>query len=332
MAAYPASAAPWDPVIATAKYDLTTIVSLNTSWCMSNSSCQTSSQSFNPGLYYILSDGADPSKTASYTTYNLNDNTRLSYPKATTRTDCGDVTVTVCSRAQELQNFSNWFTYYRMRESLTKGAVSETLASFTGRVRAGWGEINPGNAKLNKGSVIQQGIQPLDTVWLSSMLTNIQNISSNPSTPLRYAVDAVGAYFSKSLTDGDNPWLTTPGDTRLIKGDVNSGAYSCRRSVNVLMTDGYYNDRGYTGAGDVDGVNGPDYATSNPDGYAPTKYVAARPFNDAPNTYGNTLADVAMQYFVKDLQPGIPNKVAPMDGDIAFWQHLTQYTDRKSVV
>ena len=325
MTAYPANMAPWDPVIATTTYDLTKTVSPNITWCTATNSCAASGKTFNPAQYYILTDGADPTKMDSYTRYNLNDTTVTTYPKSASRTDCGSAVVTVCARDQELQNFSNWFTYYRMRESLTKAAVSETLFNFTDKIRVGWGQINPSNAKKTKLTVVQQGIQPLDSAWLKSVLTNVQNISSYPSTPLRTAMDTVGKYFSKALSDADNPWLTSPGDTQSSDHETNSGALSCRRSVNVLMTDGYYNDR-YSSAGDQDGVNGPDYASDNPDGYTPTGYVVSRPFNDAPSTYKDTLADVATKYYVNDLQSGIANKVAPVDGDIAFWQHLTQYT------
>jgi type IV pilus assembly protein PilY1 len=33
-----------------------------------------------------------------------------------------------------------------------------------------------------------------------------------------------------------------------------------------------------------------------------------------------------MRWYIEDLDPSIANKVAPIDGDIAFWQHLTQFT------
>lgn len=312
------AAARWDPVVSTATFNLTDTTKSYSSgtnpsvtWYTSAYGTNTGSKPFNPGLYYVLTPGADPTLTASYTEYDVNQ-AGSTFPKAATRTDCLTLTSN-CSQAEELKNFANWFTYYRMRESFTKGAVSETLANFVDRIRAGWGQINPSNAIYNPGSVVQQGIMPMDKLYLSSLLTNLQQYTSYPSTPTRTALDAVGKYFMD--TTANNPWLTTPG----VAG---SGVLSCRRSVNVLMTDGYYNDS-YSSAGNVDNVNGPDYKNANPNNKSPTQYLAKAPYSD---TYSNTLADVVMQYYVTDLQPGIDNKVPTSANDIAYWQHLTQYT------
>jgi type IV pilus assembly protein PilY1 len=316
MPAYPALAAPWDPVLATAKVDLvTTRAGVSTNWCTEAATCGTATRSFYPGLYYRLKAGADPTLTSSYQRYDINvDGQHAPAVKSPARTDCQ---ATQCTQAEERQNFANWFTYYRMRESLTKAAVSETFANYLGRVRLGWAEINPDNAKVRSGHVVQQFVRDLDNAHLASVLGNVQQISSWPSTPLRTAMNDVGAYFSR--TDAENPWLTVP-------GNAGSGALACRRSVNVMMTDGYYNDSKFGGTGDADGAPGPDHANSNPGHYSPTQYLPAPPFSDGAKAYGDTLADVAISYFKSDLQPAIENKIVPVDGDMAFWQHLTQFT------
>lgn len=301
----------WDPVLSTGNWlDLrgqTSSVTAN--WCTTSGNCNNTGKMFNPGLYYILTANADPTLVASYTKYDLNGPATSVYPGGPNRA-CA--VKTACTQSEERQNFANWFTYYRMRESLTKAAVSETMASFVGKIRAGWGQINASNGKLNNKSVVQQGVKALDKTWSASLISNVQQISSSPSTPLRGAVDSVGAYFQ--LTDAQNPWLTTP-------GDAGSGILACRRSVNVLMTDGYYNDS-YSGK-NVDATDGPDFASANPTGATPTRYVAQLPYKDS---YASTLADVSMKYYVDDLQPTVENRVGTMDGDIAFWQHLTQFT------
>ncbi|MBD8871987.1 PilC/PilY family type IV pilus protein [Rhodanobacter sp. DHB23] len=43
-------------------------------------------------------------------------------------------------------------------------------------------------------------------------------------------------------------------------------------------------------------------------------------------TYSDTLADVAMKYWMTDLQPGIDNEVPTNTEDLAFWQHMTTFT------
>lgn len=317
MADSSATNASWDPIIGTAKTNLvnTRASAVPTRWCTSSSTTDTVSRQFYPGLYYILRTGGDPTLVASYDRYDIAVNgEHAPAVKNAARTDCAGAR---CTMAEERTNFANWYTYYRMRESLTKAAVSETFANFKGKIRAGWGQINPGNGNMNTTSVVQQGINTLDAAYLTSLLTNVQKIESWPGTPLRTAIDStsgVGPYFQK--TDADNPWLTTV-------GTANSGLLSCRRSVNVLMTDGYYNDS-YSGS-NVDNTLGTDYssAVNNPNGYSPTRYSPAAPYSD---NYSSTLADAAMKYYVTDLQAGAENKVPPVDGDIAYWQHLTQFT------
>lgn len=326
------TAAPFDPVVTDAKFNLSiNYAKISTTWYTKYNSRGSSTREFYPGYVYRLKAGADPTVKANYTLYDVNatDGTHAPNTPSPNRTECmvGKEYVK-CTQQQELQNFANWFTYYRMRESLTKAAVSESFVQFKDKLRVGWGRINNGTAlnidgSTNRYKVIESEsnggpMRPLDTNRLSKVLTGVQKVTSWPSTPLRTALNTVGTYFDRSADSKGSPWLTDPA------GSVDGEKLSCRRSVNLLMTDGYYNDS-YTGAGDVDGVDGPDYADANPNKYSPTLYKAGRPFIDAPNKLSNTLADVAMKYFVKDLETTIDNKVPPVAGDIAFWQHLTEF-------
>lgn len=323
------TAARWDPIFnPTATFDLVTKRSFNITWSTNASgSTTTTSKSFSPGLYYRLKAGADPTAKGSYVRYDVNvENEQGPTTKAAARTDCAG---TRCTVTEERQNFANWFTYYRMRESLSKAALSEALSNYVGKMRVGWGQINKTSSSSIDGknfTVIQKGIRPLDTAHLSTVLTGIQGVESWPGTPLRTALKVVGSYFeernSGSAAQAGNPWLTTI-------GDAGSGRLACRRSVNLLTTDGYYND-GSPGVGDWDSNSSLNYdysgSVNNPDGHSPTKYSPQRPYKDGATTYSDTLADVAMKYFIRDLDSQVPNRVAPVDGDIAFWQHLTQFT------
>jgi type IV pilus assembly protein PilY1 len=302
--------APWHPTDPTATFDLVTSPqSISNRWFTAAGSLskKAATKNFYPGLYYILGAGADPTNTASYTEVDINSGTE--FGPYDTRTDCKSLASGKCTQAEERQNFANWFTYYRAREAFAKGAVSETLANFVGRIRAGWGLINP----PSNTSVVQQEVKLIDSAGLTTMLTGIQGYVSDGGTPLRRALAAVGEYFSK--TDSSNPWADTP-------GDPNSKFLACRRSVNVLMTDGYYNDQNYSGPGNVDGADGPEKIL-NPATNTTFQYAPVTPFKDS---YSDTLSDVAMQYFIKDLQPGIDNRIPVTTTDMAYWQHLTEYT------
>ncbi|WP_252768426.1 pilus assembly protein [Ideonella oryzae] len=329
--------APWDPVttgLSPATFDLVTKRSINTTWCTGSSATSSGSKNFSPGIYYRLKTPTSaPDVAGNFVLYDVNgvDGPYSPDLKSADRTDCAG---TKCTQAEEIQNFANWFTYYRMRESMAKAAVTESFFNFKDKLRAGWGRINKttatkvdGTAATKSFSIVELGVKQLDATQLETMLTGVQGIQSWPSTPLRTALDGVGQYFYKR-TDSYSPWMTTPGDTS-APGNVK---LACRRTVNVLTTDGYYNDS-YTAASDQDTTASSfsypydeAHPDQNPGNYSPYTYTPGRPFTDAPGKYSNTLADAAMRWYVEDLDPSIANKVAPIDGDIAFWQHLTQFT------
>ncbi|MBT9594701.1 MAG: hypothetical protein IV094_01780 [Vitreoscilla sp.] len=336
------SAAKLDPVISNGTFNLSINYTLaagnqiTTNWFTGPGTKKVIGRDFYPGLVYRLTAGANPTATGSYTRYDINatDGSHAPSLPSVNRTDCMANKVYVkCTLAQEQQNFANWFTYYRMRESLTKAAVSESFVIFKDKLRVGWGRINKNNSDTIDGAsfkVVETEtnggpMRPLDGNRLGKVLTGVQKLASWPSTPLRVALDEVGRYFfvddgvhSNVRPAAGSPWLTDPANEASEK-------LTCRRSVSLLMTDGYYNDS-YTAAGDVDGTNGPSYTgTENPGNYSPTEYVAQRPYIDAPNALSNTLADVASRYYVMDMDTTIANKVPPVSGDIAYWQHLTQF-------
>ncbi|MBN8486855.1 MAG: hypothetical protein J0M20_03840 [Burkholderiales bacterium] len=311
-----------DPVFdSTSVLDLSKTISSKQAWCTGFRTCDnpTKTRSFNPAIYYRLKNSTvDPNQKASYTFYNLNttNDSAEPYGPATKHPSRKDCPGTRCTQAQERQNFANWFTYYRLRETMTKAAISRSLVDYQDKIRVGWAQFNASD-NSNITTRVQQGIQAMTAAQLKLVLGGIHNISSFSGTPTRTVLNEIGQYFEQ--TGDQSPWLGTP-------GNVNSGRLSCRRSANFLLTDGYYNDS-YSGVGDADGTNGPKYdGAANPDNYPDVQYLAVRPYMDGSTAYSDTLADVAIKYFKTDLQPGIDNKVPPVQGDIAFWQHLTQYT------
>ncbi|MFZ2990402.1 MAG: hypothetical protein WA086_20585, partial [Ideonella sp.] len=309
-------------------------------WCTSASAeCVASAKPFYPGLFYRLKAGADPTKTSSFVEYDLNEAsnyspTRTAKPAA--RTDCTAYSDR-CSQSEEQKNFANWFTYYRMREALAKASVTEALFGYQNKMRAGWGRINASTAAVIDGStntykIVQKGVLPLDSTHLKNVLTGIQGLKSSGGTPLRIALDGVGTYFT-NRTDAYSPWQSTIGAT----SSPGNQKLSCRRSFNLLTTDGYYNED-YTGLGGSAGdLNNTDSSYTypydaavpgqNPGNFSPTGYKAVRPFIDDPAAKSsNSLTDVAMKWYYKDLDSTVDNKVTPTSNDIAYWQHLTQFT------
>lgn len=263
-----------------------------------NNGC-TSSQYFNPGIYYRLT-GNNVNSASSYTLYDLNAAGNPTFPKAAARTDC---TGSVCTQANERQNFANWWVYYRTRMLLTKAALSEAFADMGNTVRVGWTTIARAQSSNN---TIIQGVRDLSAGHRKTLLTSVQAFEATGGTPLRLALYNVGERYFKS----DEPWRNDP--------TVSSSAMSaCRRSYNLLTTDGYYND-------DVRNV-----PVGDVDGRSFGNYTASRPYRDMANGatgYSNTLADYALRFWGEDLRTDILNNITATADDPATWQHLTQFT------
>ena len=191
--------------------------------------------------------------------------------------------------------------------------------------RVGWTTINYASQVRNRVSStnplgpIYQKVQPLNATNRQALLTAIQygdEWRAKGSTPLRIGLDQVGKYFMD--TSNKSPWSDDP-----VNGSDSKSA--CRRSFNILTTDGYYNDsitlnqyKDYASlidqADQVGNMDGSDHLPN---------YRAIAPYKDE---FGNTLADFALKYWMTDLQPGVDNKVKGSTNDPATWQHLTQFT------
>lgn len=324
----------------------------------------TKDRSLYPATYYLQNLG-----TGEITRYTLNtdDNppaTLVFSGEFTKRTDCtistsGNITKTSCPLAAERQNFANWFTYYRTRSLLARGATSLAFSKVDKEVRLGYGQLNngsgskDGSATTNK--TVTRGVRPFDagSTDRANFFNWLYKVPYLRGTPLRVAMDDVGKYFS--ITNSAGPWSSTPGAASYSDGnDVWKNQASCRRSYHVLMTDGYWNGNAAASAGianvNVDNTVGPDIA-NNENGrtyrYDPTftnGLNATPPYRDGTS---NTLADVAKYYWSRDLHPGLANNVRTKfteddktksgvpfysasdkidRGDHAFWQHLTTYT------
>ena len=274
-----------------------------------------------PGTGPPYSDGVLKFTDAtSYTTLSIT--TGATYPKNIARTDCAGVGQ--CTGTEELQNFKNWSTWYRVRNAMARSAVVEAFAGQGANFRLGWGTINT----LGTGSkVLTSGVQTYDATVRKNFIDFLNsNVSSTAGlgTPNKNALDTVGKYFQR--TDGDGPWGTTPKATSTSTSTVSSPTSTeamssfaqCRRSNAILLTDGYYNNDTVS-VGEVDGVTSAVIVSPGGGSY---QYTPSAPYKDSANS--NTFADVAMKYWVNDLIPNpVQNRVSKIPGvDEATWQHL----------
>jgi type IV pilus assembly protein PilY1 len=282
-----------------------------------------------------LPDAGSPLATGADATVrypNTADSTVPKYPKFAARTDCAG---NYCSWTEELQNYANWNLYHSTRVKLARTGISLSLKAFPSydpsghelpaSFRLGWGTING----IQSSSNLDAGVSLFTQARKDAFYTWLTGSSTNPSgdTPNRLAMDRVGQYYSRY--DSDGPWgtnpnylsvstsanTTTPGETQA----------SCRRSNMLLLTDGYWNGSGPSPSlGNIDNTAGPPITSVAADGTVLTyQYTPVAPKMDS---ISNTLADVAMKYWVNDLRPDLANNVKPPIGlTYPTWQNVSFY-------
>lgn len=276
------------------------------------------SKTFWPATYY-WHDGGDIWTWGNYTKVEIRSTTTTytGHGRAN-RTDCVEVEGQ-CSYEEELQNFANWYTYYRSRILASRAGIGRAFAQQGENMRVGYGAINKGSSTVDNvsTSTIVRGVRQFDATGRESFFNELytRNIPAT-GTPLRKALDDAGQYFSR--TDSRGPWSTTPG----ASGGTD---LECRQSFTILMTDGYWSSgtdfQASTAAarGHVDNLDGPEITA--PDGTT-YQYTPADPYRDTQN---NTLADIAMYYWNRDLRPDIDNLVPTTPENEAFWQHMVTF-------
>ena len=175
--------------------------------------------------------------------------TTAQYTKSATaaRTDCA--AATFCTYAEELQNFANWYSYYRTRLAMMKTASGRAFLSIDDRYRVGFITINPNSpvtraTNASSTSTIKSArYLPIDTyaaAQKSAWYTMLYSKSTNGSTPLRQALSRVGRHFA-GVSTGINSGMTNSSGTA-----DDPIQYSCQQNFALLTTDGYYNDAAST--------------------------------------------------------------------------------------
>ncbi|MCB1887622.1 MAG: hypothetical protein KDH20_08440 [Rhodocyclaceae bacterium] len=320
--------APYNPAV-TARGSLnlnpSTALSMNARWVSRwGGICSNCSETFWPVTFYIYKGAGSTTSADSYVRYQIRNSVGYKKDPAGSGTntviatfDWTDQDGNAFSRdaTAELQNFANWFSYYRSRLLAARGGASLAFADVDTKKRVGFTTINhPGEGSYSE---LIDPTKSFETstrqAWFDRLLG--VNVSTN-GTPLRSALQWAGEYYSQAAGETNNPWK--PLDEA-----------ECRRSFTILTSDGYWNGSyprsGVNtdgSVGNADGSDGTAY-TSNLDGVPSAGYTAGPPFEDS---YSNTLADVAMHYWKTDLQTTVENKVSPTPTDPAYWQHMNTFT------
>lgn len=266
------------------------------------------SSTYWPITFYMYKGTGDRALASSYVKYQIQGSTGYKTdlnggtPSAVTSFTWGSVTRSV---AEEAQNFANWFSYYRSRVNAAKAGASIAFAKLGTNYRVGFSTINTstlGNVIPTSGTFDGTNRQN----WFGALL----GAPIPPQgTPLKEALKRAGEYFRSS--DESGPYGPGPAGQQL----------SCRRNFTILTTDGYYNapdpalnflDEDSTAGSTITGPGGQSY-----------QYTPARPYLD---NYSDTLADIAMYYWKRDLRTDLSNNIRTTSTNPSFWQNMSTFT------
>jgi len=194
-----------------------------------------------------------------------------------------------------MQNFANWWVYYRSRMNTTKAAIGAVINNTDG-TRMGLGLFNgPNSSTSNKGTPKQTALESMnDATKKRNFLTAFYGVKTpRAGTPGRESMEETGEM--------------------LINSGILSAALGgeCQQNFNVFMSDGYWSKNdSFTSIGNTDTDGAGEF-----DGGI---------YSDG---WSNTLADVAMKYYEEDLKTGFADKVPTIAGvDEADHQHMVNFT------
>ena len=306
------TAAPYNPAnTSVGQLNLTTQQSSNSvTWIFGNSptnysNCSTSGcNTYWPITFYMYKGTGSRTSSTSYIKYQIRGSTGYSTDlNGGTQTTVGSFTWGTTTRTvtQEAQNFANWFTYYRSRTLAARAGASIAFSRLGTNYRVGFSTINTSNfGDVIPTSGVFEGTNRQN--WFNDLLS-----STVPTlgTPLKEALNRAGVYFSR--TDNNGPYGPAP-------------QLSCRRNFTILTTDGYYNDATIGGIGNEDNTAGLVITGPNSQSY---QYTPASPYKD---TYTNTLADISMYYWKKDLRTDLSNNLRTTSTNPSFWQNMNTFT------
>lgn len=326
------NAAPWNPTNAAAgTLNLTARQSASADWftgCSTTTNCTIKNNNllYYPITFYQYKGNGSDTDRRNYIRYQYRNGTIYRWDLSLSPSTESAVSGTLPwgrSVSAEIQNFANWFTYYRSRVLAARAGASQAFAQLGSGYRVGFITINAAAGTGQVAQISPDSNTANDTYWPIPTVggfegTNKTNFFSRllntpiptQGTPLRIALDWAGRYFQR--TDASGPW--GPGNP--------SAQTTCRRNFAILTTDGYWNDSktNLNHIGNSDATSGPMHrsALSN---RSDTGYTPVQPYRDS---YSTTLADVAMHYWKNDLRPDMPNNVPGGPTD-AFWQHMVTF-------
>ncbi len=277
-----------------ATLNLTTTITVSQSSFCTGSSCTISTETFDPAQYYVQRQNTVGNAIGDFDQFKINSGTYFTkYPD---RTDCPGNT---CTKTEELQNFANWFTYYRNKMLAAKAVIAETFSLIPPETRIGYGNLGQGLSNIDgeMTATLVRGVRAFTGMDKNDFYNWLFRLPVIGGTPLRGATKDVGSYYMRN--DKAGPWAQVPGGTDTTPHAI------CRRALHLLITDGAWSGSTANNySAELRDARLSSGAVRNANGLVDTNADSdqGRPFAGAT---ANTLADVATYYWKTNLRSDI---------------------------
>lgn len=213
--------------------------------------------------------------------------------------------------AQERANYANWYSFHRTRAKVAKAGASYAFSDLGEDIRVGfttiWNRSTYNIPVATDNGLFRNLTSPTATTNRTTWFDRLFNATASGGTPLKTALRRTGQYYEGTTAAG--PYGPEPTATQL----------ACRQNFAILTTDGYWNS---DTSSEPDGDSVAGTTITGPNGATYT-YSPVLPYTQAVS---DTLADVAMRYWKRDLRTDLTNAVPTTSDDPAFWQHMTTFS------
>lgn len=200
-----------------------------------------------PATFYILASRADAVAAAiGYNTGNIvDDGAQTPDGQALRRFQIrSDHFGNGANYTATINNFANWFTYYRKRHQAARAALTLAFDDQNMRVRAGYFQINGRNTVTMRNMNVAAD--------RTAIYNSFYGLNTNGGTPNKEAVKHMGGQFARSYVAGTSPVQL-----------------SCQKNFGMLFTDGFSNNAS-TSVANVDGSDAAMFPSPLSDGVADT--------------------------------------------------------------
>jgi type IV pilus assembly protein PilY1 len=258
------------------------------------------------------------------------------------------------------ENYANWYTYYRKRDYVAKKALGDLV--FDSDYRIGFATINDngdGGAIVKDMESTVDGVVSEDKNNLLEKIYRTRTATDKPlsdiGTPLIKGLSNAGRYFLEGVSPDSSFLGTTTGGDAIsaehLEGNTvsvnspvlnNANGGQCQQNFTLIFSDGAWGDNVnlYAGTdhdvngaasgfmGNVDAISSGDKDnTGDGDG---DLNVSGNDGDLLSNIYAdelpNTLADVAMYYFLNDLAPSATDSLSlNLHGKSISHQHMVTF-------